>query len=106
MRNSVVCRSLITSRLMMLPLCITHTSPSFCELLSKEGLNKWTGNDKTLLSDIQQEREVMNRLYETLTKNQLHVTHWCYGHFHQSWHSSIDGTLFKMLDIMELYELK
>ena len=84
---------------------ITHTSPSFCELLSKEGLDKWTGTDKTLLSDIQQEREVMNRLYETLTKNQLHVTHWCYGHFHQSWHSSINGTLFKMLDIMEFYEL-
>lgn len=85
---------------------ITHTSPSFCELLSKEGISKWTCNDKTLISDIQQEREVMNRLYETLKEHQQHVTHWCYGHFHQSWHSSIDGTLFKMLDIMEFYELK
>ena len=85
---------------------ITHTSPSFCELLSKEGIAKWTGNDKTLISDIQQEREVMNSLYETLKEHQQHVTHWCYGHFHQSWHSSIDGTLFKMLDIMEFYELK
>ena len=44
---------------------ITHTSPSFCELLSKEGISKWTCNDKTLISDIQQEREVMNSLYET-----------------------------------------
>lgn len=85
---------------------ITHTSPSFCELLSKEGINKWTCNDKTLISDIQQEREVMNSLYETLKEHQQHVTHWCYGHFHQSWHSSINGTLFKMLDIMEFYELK
>lgn len=50
--------------------------------------------------------EVMNSLYETLKEHQQHVTHWCYGHFHQSWHSSIDGTLFKMLDIMEFYELK
>lgn len=33
------------------------------------------------------------------------VTHWCYGHFHQSWHTTIDGILFKMLDIMELYSL-
>ena len=41
---------------------ITHTSPSFCELLSKEGIAKWTCNDKTLISDIQQEREVMNSL--------------------------------------------
>lgn len=48
----------------------------------------------------------MNSLYETLKEHQQHVTHWYYGHFHQSWHSSIDGTLFKMLDIMEFYELK
>ncbi len=48
----------------------------------------------------------MNSLYETLKEHQLHVTHWCYGHFHQSWHSAIDGTLFIMLDIMEFYELK
>ena len=89
-----------------LDIVITHTSPSFCELLSKEGITKWTCNDKTLISDIQQEREVMNSLYETLKEQQQHVTHWCYGHFHQSWHSSIDGTLFKMLDIMEFYELK
>ena len=47
----------------------------------------------------------MNSLYETLKEHQQHVTHWCYGHFHQSWHSSIDGVLFKMLDIMELAEL-
>ena len=53
----------------------------------------------------QQEREVMNSLYETLKEHQQHVTHWCYGHFHQSWHSTINGVLFKMLDIMELIEL-
>ena len=34
------------------------------------------------------------------------VTHWYYGHFHQSWHSDINGILFKMLDIMEFYEIK
>ena len=51
---------------------ITHTSPSFCELLSKEGIAKWTGNDKTLISDILQEREVMNSLYETLKEHQQH----------------------------------
>ena len=29
------------------------------------------------------------------------LPHWYYGHFHQSWHSTIEGVLFKMLDIME-----
>ena len=29
------------------------------------------------------------------------VNHWCYGHFHQSWNSAIDGIFYRMLDIME-----
>ena len=85
---------------------ITHTSPSFCELQNKDGLAKWASTDKSLMADVQQEREVMNSLYETLKEHLQPVNHWCYGHFHQSWHSSIDGILFKMLDIMEFYALK
>lgn len=27
-------------------------------------------------------------------------------HFHQSWHSAIGDILFKMLDIMEFYEIR
>jgi hypothetical protein len=46
----------------------------------------------------------MDAIYEAL-KGQA-ITHWCYGHFHQSWHSSIKGTFFKMLDVMELYEIR
>ena len=34
------------------------------------------------------------------------VTHLYYGHFHQSWHSDINGILFKMLDIIDFYEIK
>ena len=37
---------------------------------------------------------------------ECNIGHWCYGHFHQSWHASIEGVLFKMLDIMELYEIR
>ncbi len=33
------------------------------------------------------------------------VSHWYYGHFHQSWNSQIDGILFSMLDIMEFKEI-
>ena len=83
---------------------ITHAAPSFCELQSKNGLESWTESDTTLLSDIHKERAIMDDIYEAL-KGQS-INHWCYGHFHQSWHSSIEGTFFKMLDIMELYEIR
>ena len=33
------------------------------------------------------------------------VNNWYYGHFHQSWHSAIDGILYQMLDIMEFSQV-
>ena len=33
------------------------------------------------------------------------ISHWYYGHFHQSWHSAIDGILYQMLDIMEFCQI-
>ena len=85
---------------------VTHTAPSFCELQNKNGLLQWAINDDTLLDDVHREREVMDAIYQVLKSDGDRVKHWYYGHFHQSWHSSIDGVLFKMLDIMELAELK
>ena len=84
---------------------ITHTSPSFCELQNKNGLSEWGSNDAQLLADVQQERQTMDSIYHLLKESQT-VTHWCYGHFHQSWHSNIEEILFKMLDIKEFYEIK
>lgn len=84
---------------------VTHTAPSFCELQNKNNLLQWAMSDDGLLADVQKERETMDAIYETLKANCDTIEHWYYGHFHQSWHSSIDGVLFKMLDIMELAEL-
>jgi predicted phosphodiesterase len=83
---------------------VTHTAPSFCELITKTNMMAWAENDKNLIQDIQHERSVMDEIYNTQKDHS--ITHWCYGHFHQSWHSTIDGIFFKMLDIMELYEIK
>lgn len=84
---------------------VTHTAPSFCELQNKDGLLQWAIYDDGLLDDVQNERETMDAIYTKLRAVPKTLTHWYYGHFHQSWHSSIDGVLFKMLDIMELAEL-
>lgn len=82
---------------------ITHAAPSFCELMSKDGIRSWMKNDDALEPDLASERSVMDATYDKVKGTA--VTHWCYGHFHQSWHATIEGILFKMLDIMELYSL-
>ena len=51
--------------------------------------------------DVEEERSTMTELYDRLVYDAHPLEHWYYGHFHQSWHSSIKGVLFKMLDIME-----
>ena len=84
---------------------VTHTAPSFCELQNKNGLQQWAIGDDSLLTDVQMERETMDAIYENLNTRCYTLERWYYGHFHQSWLSSIDGVLFKMLDIMELVEL-
>ena len=85
---------------------ITHTSPSFCELISKAGLSEWSKRDSTLLADCDNERRTMDRIFEYLKANNHPLEHWFYGHFHQCWSSSIDSVLFSMLDIMEFKELR
>ena len=87
-------------------LVITHTAPSFCELQSKNGLCCYAYDDNALIDDVTRERATMDEIYDTLKYQNHPITHWCYGHFHQSWHSDIDGILFKMLDIMEFYEIR
>lgn len=84
---------------------ITHTAPSFCELQSKVGLSSWCLEDEKLMDDVNTERATMDQLFQQLKEANHPISNWCYGHFHQSWHQNINGTLFKMLDIMELFLL-
>ena len=80
---------------------ITHTAPSCCELQTKSGLTRWAVDDPALLTDVQTERFTMDQLLQRLQADKHPITHWYYGHFHQSWHVIMDGILYRMLDIME-----
>ena len=84
---------------------VTHTSPSFCELISKAGLEHWSEYDADILIDCQRERSTIDQIYLYLKSSGHPVSHWFYGHFHQSWNSKIEEVLFSMLDIMEFKEL-
>lgn len=84
---------------------VSHTAPTFCQLLSKRGLLSFATSDDSLLADVETERNTMTEIYNRLIHDAHPITHWFYGHFHQSWHNSIEGVLFTMLDIMEFREV-
>ena len=85
---------------------VTHTAPSFCEKINKQGLDSWSLDDKTLLDDVATERCVMDKIFNKLIEMKQPLTYWLYGHFHQSWNSRIDDVRFIMLDIMQLQEIR
>lgn len=84
---------------------ITHTSPSFCELKTHQGLHNWAMRDEDLLDDVKYERKVMDKLQSFLIDKKHPLRFWYYGHYHQSWHKEIDGVIYHMLDCMELREI-
>lgn len=84
---------------------ITHTAPSFCEMQNKSFLMHFAASDASLLDDVRAERETMDALFDRLKHDAHPLTHWFYGHFHQSWHSVIDDVMFSMLDVMEFREV-
>lgn len=84
---------------------VTHTAPSMCEFRSKQGLATWAQSDAALLDDCDVERAAMDKILFHLKRDGHPLERWYYGHFHNTWHSEIDGVWYKMLDIMELHEV-
>lgn len=78
----------------------SHSAPSFCYPNDKGGIVKdFAAYDSELLNDIDNERAVLDRVYEDY-KNE--VTHWYYGHFHKNQMQTINNTMFKLLNIGEI----
>lgn len=84
---------------------VSHTAPSFCEYRSKQGLATWAQEDSTLIDECEAERTAMDHILAHLKRDEHPLERWYYGHFHNSWHSEIDGVWYKMLDIMEMLEI-
>ena len=77
---------------------ITHTCPSFCEPLSKDGIEYWLDRDPGLDEVINNERVVMDQIYNKLLEDGHDIKSWTYGHYHKHWSQVIDGVRFTMLD--------
>lgn len=84
---------------------VTHSSPSFCELRTKDGLKAWAVYDPALVWDCAHERETMDKILSCLEEHHHVVENWFYGHFHSSWSEMIGGVQYTMLDILEFKEL-
>ncbi len=84
---------------------VSHTGPSFCELSSHRGLHSWAALDPDLIDDVTRERNVLDKVFNTLKEHDNPLVRWFYGHFHQSWTGQREGVLFSMLDIEEFKEI-
>lgn len=77
----------------------THTAPTFCQPLTKNGIRYWLDVDSNLVNDLDDERVICDKLLEYLKGHNHPITNWYYGHFHFSNVEHIDGIKYTLLDM-------
>ena len=78
----------------------SHSAPNFCYPFNKgEIVMRFAEYDDKLLDDITEERNILTKVYNDYKDT---ITHWYYGHYHQSMYQKIDNCIFRLLDIEEL----
>lgn len=84
---------------------VSHSSPHFCEPLTKKGLEQWAVWDKNVIKDCDKERALLTSIYEILFQSH-NIKNWFYGHFHNSYYMINERhTKFHGLGIDELKSL-
>lgn len=79
----------------------SHSAPSFCYPHNKgEIISQFAELDPELINDINHERFILDKVYNDYKDD---ITHWYYGHFHSSYTEIINNTVFKLLNISEIY---
>lgn len=88
---------------------VSHTAPSFCQLLTKDGIKNWMIYDQDLEKDVDNERQTMDKIFNKLKKDYHPLKGWVYGHFHKHVNENIDGIQYTMLDCiqnrLDVYEI-
>lgn len=88
----------------------THTCPSFAKPITKDGIQYWLTYDQKLNEDIDNERKVMDDIYNKLVTDGHPLSKWFYGHYHYHNQEYIDNVHFIMLDMcrdskLDFYDL-
>ena len=81
----------------------THTCPSFCDPLTKDDISEWIKADPDLNALIDEERGVMDKLYEKLINDGHPIKNWVYAHYHRHSTQILNEVKFMMLDAV-IYE--
>ena len=76
----------------------THTCPTFCDPVTKDGITAWLKQDPYLETDVDNERKVMDKIYDKLHDDGHPVKDWIYGHYHRHSMMLVDDIKFLMLD--------
>lgn len=76
----------------------THTCPSFCTPLTKDGISSWMEMDDELEKDVDNERDTMDLIYNKLIQDNHKLQTWTYGHYHYHNSELHNGIKFIMLD--------
>ncbi len=85
---------------------ITHTAPDFVYPPVLGGpVWKWCDCDPELKNELIAERALMSKIFNKLDEINM-IKYFVYGHFHASHIEKINTTIFKLLDIGEIYEIK
>lgn len=77
----------------------THTCPSICQPITKNGVGEWLTVDTALSDDLNAERAICDKLLYYLKEHSHPLTNWYYGHFHFHNTEYIDGVKFTLLDM-------
>lgn len=77
----------------------SHTSPSFVKPFDKKGIETWLLQDKKLEKDVDNERKVLDDVYNKLKEDNHILSHWFYGHYHYHNLEYVNDTKFVMLDM-------
>lgn len=72
-----------------------------CPLCFEPVITRESWMSDTIYEDALTERRYLNYVFQN-----VNCKYWFYGHYHTSLTSSLEGVVYKCLDIMELYELK
>jgi DNA repair exonuclease SbcCD nuclease subunit len=78
----------------------SHSSPDFCEPLSKSGLEFWAKHDETVIEDCDKERALLTSIYNKL-KETNNIQYWFYGHFHAHYYLIKDDVVFRGLNMFD-----
>lgn len=76
---------------------VSHSAPSFVSPESHVGLDEWSENDRNLISDVTEERKVLDKVFEALRDSNMRPTYWAYGHFDLNFIEKRSETIFRAL---------